>query len=202
MKNLKNLNLKNLMKETKKYMKELIKKYDVDDDIEKSEEEAEKDFNEHGINIDGLNKDGLNINGLDEDGLHKNGYNINGIDKNGLDKNGLNIYGTEGSRIKYPREKLDSKVGDNNILYDQYEFDKKRFNKNSYDVYEFDKKGFNKDGLNKFGFDEKGFNKDGVNKYGYKKSSGRGLNISSLPILLSKIYTNNSSKELINEIKN
>ena len=31
-----------------------------------------------------------------------------------------------------------------------------------------------------------------------KKSSGRGLTISSLPIVLSKIYTNNSSKELIN----
>ena len=34
-----------------------------------------------------------------------------------------------------------------------------------------------------------------------KKSSGRGLTISSLPILLSKIYTNNSSKELINDIE-
>ena len=34
-----------------------------------------------------------------------------------------------------------------------------------------------------------------------KKSSGRGLNISSLPILLSKIYINNSSKELINDIE-
>ena len=34
-----------------------------------------------------------------------------------------------------------------------------------------------------------------------KKLSGRGLTISSLPILLSKIYTNNSSKELINNIK-
>ena len=34
-----------------------------------------------------------------------------------------------------------------------------------------------------------------------KKSSGKGLNVSSLPILLSKIYTNNSSKELINDIK-
>ena len=33
------------------------------------------------------------------------------------------------------------------------------------------------------------------------KSSGKGLTISSLPILLSKIYTNNSSKELINNIK-
>ena len=63
------------------------------------------------------------------------------------------------------------------------------------------KKGFNKDGLNEYGFDEKGLNEDGVNKYGYKNSSGRGLNISSLPILLSKIYTNNSSKELINEVK-
>ena len=34
-----------------------------------------------------------------------------------------------------------------------------------------------------------------------KKSLGRGLTISSLPILLSKIYTNNNSKELINDIK-
>ena len=43
--------------------------------------------------------------------------------------------------------------------------------------------------------------KDGLNKYGYKKSSGRGLNISSLPVLLSKTYTNKSSEELINDIK-
>ena len=34
-----------------------------------------------------------------------------------------------------------------------------------------------------------------------KKKPGRGLKISGLPILLSKIYTNNSSKELINNIK-
>ena len=33
-----------------------------------------------------------------------------------------------------------------------------------------------------------------------KKSSGKGLTISDLPILLSKIYTNNNSKEMINEI--
>ena len=59
----------------------------------------------------------------------------------------------------------------------------------------------NKDGYNIYGFDEKGLNKDGLNKYGYKKSSGKGLIISSLPVLLSKIYTNNSSKELINDIK-
>ena len=33
-----------------------------------------------------------------------------------------------------------------------------------------------------------------------KKSSGKGLTIGDLPILLSKIYTNNNSKEMINEI--
>ena len=52
-----------------------------------------------------------------------------------------------------------------------------------------------------YGFDENGLNKDGLNKYDYKQSSGRGLNISSLPIFLSKIYTNNSSRKLINDIK-
>ena len=65
-----------------------------------------------------------------------------------------------------------------------------------YDQYGFHKEGFNKDGYNIYGFD-----KNGLNKYGYKKSSGKGSNISSLPVLLSKIYANNSSKELINEIK-
>ena len=34
-----------------------------------------------------------------------------------------------------------------------------------------------------------------------RKSSGKGLTISALPILLSKTYTNNSSKEITNEIK-
>ena len=33
-----------------------------------------------------------------------------------------------------------------------------------------------------------------------KKSSGKGLTISSLPILLSNLYINNGSKEIINEI--
>ena len=46
-----------------------------------------------------------------------------------------------------------------------------------------------------------GLNKDGLNKFGYAKELGKGLNISALPILLSKIYTNNSSKELIKNIK-
>ena len=70
-----------------------------------------------------------------------------------------------------------------------------------YDQYGFDEKGFNKDGYDIYGFDKNGLDKDGLNKYGYKKSSGRGLNISSLPVLLSKIYTNKSSEELINDIK-
>ena len=34
-----------------------------------------------------------------------------------------------------------------------------------------------------------------------KKQSGKGLTISALPILLSEIYTNNSSKEITNKIK-
>ena len=70
-----------------------------------------------------------------------------------------------------------------------------------YDQYGFDKEGFNKDGYNIYGFDKNGLNKDGLKKYGFKKSLGKGLNISSLHVLLSKIYTNNSSKELINDIK-
>ena len=132
----------------------------------------EKKINEHGININGQDKDGYNINGLDINGLDKDGYNINGI---------------KGTREKYRNRKINwINDDDNDILYDQYGFGKE---------------GFNKDGYNIYGFDKNGLNKDGLNKYGYKKLSGKGLNISSLPVLLSKIYTNNSSKELINDIK-
>ena len=70
-----------------------------------------------------------------------------------------------------------------------------------YDQCGFDIDGFNKDGYDIYGFNKEKLNKDGLNKFGYKKKSGKGLNISALPILLSKIYTNNSSKEIINDIK-
>ena len=130
------------------------------------------DFNEYDIDID--------INGLNRDG-----YNINGIDENGVDKNGLNINGIEGTREKYPKIKIGWK-DDDGVLYDQYGFNSTGFNKDGYDIY-----GLDIDGLNKYG----------LNKFGYKKKSGKGLNISALPILLSEIYTNNSSKEIINDIK-
>ena len=70
-----------------------------------------------------------------------------------------------------------------------------------YDQYGFDEDGYNKDGYNVYGFNEEGLNKNGSNKFGYSKKLGKGLNISALSILLSKIYTNNSSKELMKNIK-
>ena len=75
-------------------------------------------------------------------------------------------------------------------------------------MYEFNKDGYNKDGFNEEGFDKNGINKDGFNKYCYKKTNQarsfedqKGKGYVNLPILLSKMYTNNSSKELKNNIK-
>ena len=130
-------------------------------------------------------KSDFNEYNIDINSLNKEGHNINGVDENGLDKNGLNINGIKGTRKKYPKRKVNWR-DDDGVLYEQYGFDIDGFNKDGYDIY-----GFNKDKLNK----------DGLNKFGYKKRSDKGLNISSLPILLSKIYTNNSSKEIINDIK-
>ena len=79
----------------------------------------------------------------------------------------------------------DYSVDDDGVYYDQYGFNPEGLNKNGFDIYGFNKDGFNKHGLNK----------DGLNKL------GKGLNISTLPILLPKINTNNSSKELIKNIK-
>ena len=76
-------------------------------------------------------------------------------------------------------------------MYDQYGFNSEGFNKHGYNIDKFDINGFDIDGLNK----------DGLNKFGYAEKLGKGLNISALPILLSKIYTSNSSKEMINDVK-
>ena len=143
----------------------------------------------------GKKESNFNEYGIDINGLDKDGYNINGVDRYGVDKDGFNINNVEGTRKKYPNKKINW-IYDGDFHYDQYGFDENGFNKDGYDIY-----GFNRYGLNK----------DGVNKYGYKKSPGKGLNISSLPILLSKIYTNNMagpsvlariSKELQKLIKN
>ena len=153
------------------------KKYVIKDDIK----DDIKDFNfDDKRKKSNFNEHGININGLDKDG-----YNINGVDEYGVNKDGFNINNIKGTRKKYPNRKINW-IDNDGVYYDQYGFDENGLNKDGYDIY---------------GFDIKGFNKDGTNKYGYKKSSGKGLNISSLPILLSEIYTNNSSKELINDIK-
>ena len=154
-------------------------KYDTDMPFVETEEEAARDDTRKKEKSD-FNEYNIDINSLDKDG-----YNINGVDENGVDKNGLNTNGIKGTRKKYPRRKVNWR-DDDRVLYDQYGFDIDGFNKDGYDIY-----GFNKEKLNE----------DGLNKFGYKKKSGKGLNISSLPILLSKIYTNNSSKEIINDIK-
>ena len=86
-------------------------------------------------------------------------------------------------------------------MYDQYGFNSEVFNKDGYNIYGFNKDGYNIDGFDTDGFDIDGLNKDGLKKFGYAKKLGKGLNISALPILLSKIYTNNSSKEIINDLK-
>ena len=115
----------------------------------------------------------------------KSNFNKGGIDINALDKDGYNKNGIKGTRKKYSNRKINW-INNGELYYDQYEFDEN---------------GFNKDGYYIYGFDKNGLDKDGFNKCDYKRSSGKGLNISSLPVLLSKIYTNNGSKELINDIK-
>ena len=160
--------------------------YNVEEETDIYERKEKSDFNEYGINIDGLDRDG---------------YNLNGVDKNGIDRNSYNINGIEGTRKKHSKIKVSYKEADDEDLYDQYGFNSEGFNKDGYNIYGFNRDGYNIDGFGIDGFDIGGLNKDGLNKFGYAKKLGRGLNISALPILLSKIYANNSSKELIKNIK-
>ena len=90
-------------------------------------------------------------------------------------------------------------------MYNQCGFNSEGFNKDGYNIYGFNRIGFNSEGFNSDGFNIDGLKKDGLNKFGYTKKLGKGLNISALPILLSKIYANNtvgsSSKKLIKNFK-
>ena len=143
-----------------------------------------------------LNENGFNINGYD-----RYGYNINGLGIDGTDRNNININGITGTMMKYPYKDIKYTIGNNGKLYDQYEFDEDGFNIYVFNIYGFNRNGFNRNGYDKYGFDAEGYNKDGVDEYGQKrKSSGKGLTITTLPMLLSELITN-SSKKLINDIE-
>ena len=116
-----------------------------------------------------------------------------------MDENGYNINGIKGTQIKYPDKKLKYRKGENNILYDQYGFNKNGFNKDGYDMY-----GFDKDGLNKVGFNKYGYEPKSKKVIIYKRRFFEDQKVKAyfdLPILLSKMYTNNNSKKLINDIE-
>ena len=68
-----------------------------------------------------------------DDKRKKSNFNKHGIDINGLDKDGYNINVIKGTREKYRNRKINwINHDDNDILHDQY--------------------GFDKDGLNKYGY--------------------------------------------------
>ena len=128
-----------------------------------------------------------NIKISNDDGNIKISYDDNDYQLNGLDKNGL-----DGLKLKYRK-------GENNILYDQYGFDKDGFNKDGYGMYGFDKNGLNKNRFNIYDYEPKS-NKAMIYKRRFFEDQ-KGKGYSNLPILLSKMYPNNNSKELINDIK-
>ena len=95
---------------------------------------------------------------------------------------------------KNPNINIKFKRTKNGILYDQYGFDKDGFNKDGCDMYGFNKDGFNKNGFNIPGYKPKS-NKIKIYKRKFFKDQ-KGKGYVDLPILLSKMYTNNNSKEL------
>ena len=144
-------------------------------------------------------------------GLHKDTKNIydpNGFDRNGFDKYTRTIYDPNGfdrkGFYKYTR-----------TIYDLNGFDRNGNHIKTKDKY--DPEGFDRNGLHKVTttiYDPEGFDISGYDIHNNRKKSSKiktgkaksfkdqkGKGHVNLPIALSKIYTNNSSKELINSIK-
>ena len=185
-------------------------------------------FDRDGLDRDGLGIDGFYCDSFDENGIHKHTftrYNFNGFDRDGFDRNGRDkdCFDRDG----FDKEGLNKYTF---TRYNTAGFDRDGFNKDGFAANDLHKdtfttynpKGFEKDGLHKItfnkydpdGYDIYGFDKDGRDIFGNKKKSSKsktskaksfmdqkGKGHINLPIALSKVYTNDSSKELINNIK-
>ena len=88
---------------------------------------------------------------------------------------------------------------DDGVLYDQYGFDSTGFNKDGYNIYGFDKNGLSENGRDMYGNKKKSSKIKTSKAKSFKDQKGKGH--VNLPIALSKIYTNNSSKKLISDIE-
>ena len=178
--------------------------YDLNDfDINGNHVKANDKYDPNGFNRNGFHRDTkikYDPNGFDRYGINE--YNSKGFDKDGLHKDTNDKYGPNGFD-KYALHK------ETNDKYDPNGFDTIGLHKDTKTIYDpngFDIIGLHKDTNDKYdpnGFDKHGQKKCQVElklaKQNLLKIKGKGH--VNLPIALSKIYTNNSSKELINNIK-
>ena len=194
----------------KKYNSLLLKHFQLRKNMNDTSEKLKDELNKTKDELDKDTNDIYGFNGFDEDGIHKdtgkhydpncfNSYGIhtrtndkydhNGFDIKGFHQDTKNLYDTNGFNIN----------GNHVITNDKY------------DNNGFNRKGFHKDTKTKY--DTNGFDKYGNDVYDNRKPSKiktskaksfedqKGKGYVDLPIALSKIYTNNSSKELINNIE-
>ena len=182
----------------RKNMNDTSKELDkTKDELDKTKDELDKTkdelYDSHDFNIDGKHNDTNDIydpNGFDINGLHKDTndrYNPNGFDRYYRHKDTNDIYDPNGFSIdgfnKYTK-----------TIYDP----------NGFDINGFHINGFHKDTRSKY--DSNGFDINGKHKArSFEDQKGKGY--VDLPILLSKIYTNNNntvepnSKELVSNVK-
>ena len=135
-------------------------------------------------------------------------YDPEGFYRNDFHKDTKSIYDPEG----FYRNDFHK---DTKTIYDPNGFDRNGFHKDTgkhYDPNDFNSYGFHKD--TKTIYDPNGFDRNGYDIHDNRKKSSKiktskaksfkdqkGKGHFNLPIALSKIYTNNNSKELISNIK-
>ena len=175
----------------RKNMKDTSEELDkIKDELDKTKDKLHDSHDFNGFDEDGINKDTgkhYDPNGFNNYGIHtrtNDKHDHNGFDIKGFHKDTKKLYDTNGFNINVNHVITNDK-------YDPNGFNRNGYHKDTKTIY------------NPEGFDRNGYNiydtgkKSSIIKSSKAKSYQKGKGYVNSPIALSKIYTNNSSKELI-----
>ena len=166
------------------------------DELDKTKDQLHDSYDFNGFDKDGIHKDTgkhYDPNGFNGYGIHtrtNDKYDHNGFDIKGFHKDTKNLYDTNGFNINGNHVITNDKCDNNG-------FNRNGHHKDTNTIYS--PNGFDKYGKNVYDNRKKASKIKTSEAKSFKDQNGKGY--VNLPISLSKIYTDNSSKKSISNVK-